>query len=636
MAMLERIKSPHELKKLNNSELRSLAQEIRVRIIETIGSNGGHLASNLGVIELTIALHKVFDSPNDTLVWDVGHQSYTHKLLTGRANRFSSIRKKNGLSGFPKRSESPHDAFETGHSSTSISSALGLLEARVQAGDTGKVVAIIGDGALTAGMAFEALSNVAQLALPLIIVLNDNKMSISPNVGALSRYLSRLSASVHYQTFRRKIDSFVESIPHFGHELMDLIVRGKRAVKAIFFKDNFFSDLGFEYIGPIYGHTMPVLIQVLEQAKRLDRPVVVHVITTKGKGYLRAEDDPEAFHGISPSCKDISTKPLQTRTFTQVFGDLMVKLAEERKDIVAITAAMARGTGLERMAKRFPSRVYDVGIAEQHSVTFASGLSVGNLKPIVAIYSTFIQRAIDQIAHDVCLQGNSVVFALDRAGAVAEDGETHQGFFDIALLKSLPNITILAPSCAIEMEIFFRAALDRHGPIVLRYPKAGVDCDETFNAAPLEWGRGVFARKHGSSKVLVCALGPLVHSAARVSDLLAGRNIFVDVYSLRFATPLDEDFFATLCRGFAKLIVLEDGAVKGGVGDSIASIIARRSIAIALTLRGFGSMPPSQATREELLHDAGLDEEGIWALLSENTASSGNVESYEQVSLAIG
>jgi 1-deoxy-D-xylulose-5-phosphate synthase len=636
MAMLEHIKSPLELKKLKNSELRSLAQEIRVRIIETIGSNGGHLASNLGVIELTIALHKVFDSPHDALVWDVGHQSYTHKLLTGRAERFSSIRKKNGLSGFPKRSESPHDIFETGHSSTSISLALGLLEARSRAGDGGKVVAVIGDGALTAGMAFEALSNVAQLALPLIIVLNDNKMSISPNVGALSRYLSRLSASVRYQTFRRKIDSFVESIPHFGHRLMDLIVRGKRAVKAIFFKDNFFSDLGFEYIGPIYGHAMPVLIQVLEQAKRLDRPVVIHVITTKGKGYDRAEDNPEAFHGVSPFCEDNSAKKAQMPAFTQVFGALMVRLAEERKDIVAITAAMARGTGLEAMARRFPSRVYDVGIAEQHSVTFAAGLASGKLKPVVAIYSTFAQRAIDQIAHDVCLPNKNVIFALDRAGAVGEDGETHQGLYDIALLKALPNITILAPSCAAEMESFFLAAIVRGGPVVLRYPKAGVECDEQFTALPLEWGRGVFARKYCGSKVLVCALGPLAHSAARVSDMLAKRNAFFDVYSLRFAAPLNEDFLAGLCADYKKIIVLEDGVVNGGVGDSIASILARRSIHIAITFRGFGSMPPAQATREELLHDAGLDDEGIWELLSENTVASGKMELYEQVPLSIG
>ena len=461
MSLLENIHSPEDLRRLKESSLRTLAEEIRGTILSTVTRNGGHLASNLGVIELTIALHRVFESPKDAIVWDVGHQSYTHKLLTGRAGSFPRIRQKGGISGFPKRSESPHDVFETGHSSTSISSALGLLEARRRTGQPGKVIAVIGDGALTAGLAYEALSNVTTLQLPLIVVLNDNKMSISKNVGALSRYLSRLAASLRYQTIRRRIDVLVERIPRFGTGLSDLIVRGKRAVKAVFFKNNFFSDLGFEYIGPIDGHNISMLTDVFRQAGKLDRPLVIHVVTRKGKGYEKAEEDPEAFHGVSPSYS--ADGRAAGPTFTKLFGQSLLDLASERGDLVAITAAMAKGTGLEAMAKKYPARVYDVGIAEQHAVTFAAGLATGGLKPVVALYSTFLQRSIDQVLHDVALPNLDVVFALDRAGAVGEDGETHQGFYDIPLLRSMPNMSILAPDGPAELDLFLRAALSHGG-----------------------------------------------------------------------------------------------------------------------------------------------------------------------------
>lgn len=620
MALLDSIESPGDVKKLKEPELRILAKEIRKKILETVTTNGGHLASNLGVVELTIALHRVFDSPKDAIIWDVGHQSYAHKLITGRAKDFDRIRKKGGLSGFPKRSESIHDIFDTGHSSTSLSSALGLLESRKRQGRNGRVVAVIGDGALTAGMAFEALTNVSQLELPLIVILNDNKMSISRNVGALSRYLSRLTATEHYQSFRRSFDGIVVSIPRIGHGLLELVVRGKRAVKAIFFKENLFADLGFEYVGPIDGHNIPVLLSVLAQVKRLQRPVVVHVMTKKGNGFFKAEEDPEAFHGVAPSCPDL---PAQARpSFTELFGRHMADLALERRDLVAITAAMSKGTGLEKMARLFPSRVYDVGIAEQHAVTFAAGLAAGGLLPVVAIYSTFMQRAVDQALHDVALPNYHVIFALDRSGAVGEDGETHQGFFDIPLFKSLPNSTIMAPSCAAEMGSFLRFSLDLKGPVFLRFPKARVDCDEPACEAPIEAGRGVFLRKRENASVLVCALGPLAHVAARATDRLMKLGYPVDLYSLRFACPLDEQEVAQICSRYVAVAVAEEGSKAGGVGESIASMLARRNVSVRLLSLGFGPDLQSQASREELLSDAGLDEEGLLTTLTNLAAET--------------
>lgn len=612
MAFLERMRSPEDLKSLNDRELRSLAEEIRIKIIETVKTNGGHMASNLGVIELTIALHRVFDSPKDAFVWDVGHQSYAHKLLTGRLKDFSQIRKKGGLSGFPKRSESPHDIFDTGHSSTSLSSALGLLEARWRNGERGKVIAVIGDGALTAGMAFEALSNIAQLELPLIIVLNDNRMSISPNVGALSRYLSRLSASLPYQKLRKRIDAAVGAIPRYGKDLTDLLLRAKRAVKAIFFKNNFFSDLGIEYVGPIDGHNIPLLTSVFSQVRRLERPVVIHVETRKGKGYERAEEDPVAFHGVSPTqaCADPDAD-LGGAAFTEIFGRTMLDLASTRKDLVAITAAMSKGTGLDPMARKYPSRVYDVGIAEQHAVTFAGGLAAGGIVPVVAVYSTFMQRAVDQVFHDLVIPGFHAVFALDRAGAVGEDGETHQGLFDIPLFKSFPGMTIMAPADAIEMDSFLRWAVEAQGPVMLRYPKARTGCGEPASNAAIQRGRGVFLRKHPGARILVLALGPLAMEAARVADCVADGRPVIDVYSLRFAAPLDAEYLKTICAGYAHILTLEEGVKAGGVGESIAALLSQLPIPPRCSIMGFDSRLPAQATREEILADAGLDSAGL-------------------------
>ncbi len=633
MKLLDRISSPEDVKKLGVRELRLLAEEIRGLILSTITTNGGHLSSNLGVIELTIALHRVFDSPHDAIVWDVGHQAYAHKLLTGRLREFSRIRKKGGLSGFPKRSESPHDIFDTGHSSTSISAALGLLEARRRSGTPGKAIAVIGDGALTGGMAYEALSNVAPLNLPLIVVLNDNKMSISRNVGALSRYLSRLSATVRYQTFRARIDAFVASIPFLGRYLAALIHRGKRAVKAVFFKDNLFADLGFEYVGPIDGHNIPLLLRVFEQVKLLARPVVVHIVTTKGKGFEEAEEDPEGFHGVSPSCSDAETARL---TYSDSFGSDILKIAEADPAIVCVTAAMTKGTGLAAMKKLYPQRVYDVGIAEQHAVTFAAGLAAGRLKPVVAIYSTFMQRAVDQVLHDVALPDLPVIFAVDRAGAVGEDGETHQGFFDIALFRGMPNMRLLSPSCVAEMRSFLDYATALKHPVMIRYPRTKVECDEEACLAKVEEGRGVFLREREGSRVLVCALGPIAHAAARASDRLEALGLSIDVYSLRFANPLDGPHLAGICASYGAIVTVEEGIRKGGIGEGICSMLNALGVERKLHVLGFESQPSAQAGRPELLAQAGLDETGLTMYLSNNFGNFLEGGRHETIALASG
>jgi len=629
MALLDSIRSPSDLKTLDIEELYSLAEEIRGRIISTVTRNGGHLASNLGVVELTLALHRSFNSPSDAIVWDVGHQSYAHKLVTGRASAFDGLRLRGGLSGFPKRSESPHDIFDTGHASTSISSALGLLEARTRRGVPGKVIAVIGDGALTGGMAFEALSHAGQLGLPLIVVLNDNKMSISPNVGALSRYLSRLSATARYQAVRRRIDRAVRGLPLVGSWAYDLMQRGKRAAKALLFKENLFSDLGFEYAGPIDGHNIPTMLHVFKEVRALNRPVVVHVLTRKGKGFDLAEEDPTRYHGLSPmSCTDGAVEPRPTTTFTEAFAGAMIRRGCADPLLVAVTAAMTKGTGLEGFRASFPGRLHDVGIAEQHAVTFAAGLAAGGLHPVVAIYSTFMQRAVDQVFHDVALPGLPVVFALDRSGAVGEDGETHQGIYDIAIFRSFPRLSILAPASAVDLELCLNWALDSGSPAILRYPKAACPREEAAYASPVVPGQGIFLRRCGADTLLV-AMGGLVHLAAEASDILLRGAVradpaskakaapCVDVYSLRFVWPIDEDAFLEAVAPYRRIIVLEEGVVSGGIGDHLIGIAERRLPRGSIRVVGFPSQPAGQGSREELLEAVGLSAAGIASLVME-------------------
>ncbi|MGA2548071.1 MAG: 1-deoxy-D-xylulose-5-phosphate synthase [Rectinemataceae bacterium] len=633
MALLDSIDSPEDLKKLGLPELKALAAEIREKIVAVVGRNGGHLSSNLGVVELTLAIHRVFDSPRDAVVWDVGHQCYAHKLVTGRRDEFESIRRLDGISGFPKRSESPHDAFDTGHASTSISAALGILEARRVLGQGGVAVAVIGDGALTGGMAFEALGHAGQLGLPLVVVLNDNKMSISPNVGALSSYLSRLSATVRYQGIRLRIDRIVKGVPLIGDFLYDRMVRAKRAVKALLFKENLFSDLGLEYAGPIDGHNITAMTNVLREARAIGKPVVVHVVTRKGKGFDLAEEDPSLYHGVAPTrCLDGEAEELSPGvsspgvssplTFTEAFSRAMVRRGCIDERLVAISAAMTTGVGLDAFQVACPGRLHDVGIAEEHAVTFAAGIASAGLRPVVALYSTFVQRAVDQVFHDVALPGLPVVIALDRSGAVGEDGETHQGLYDIAIFRSFPNLAILAPASGAELALCLEWALDSGKPAVIRYPKAACPREEKAYAEALESGRGVFVRRSGAETLLV-ALGALVAPSVEASDALLrdGSSGGADVYSLRFVAPFDEDFFLDAAAPYARVIVLEEGVARGGFGEYLVSLIATRLPRVAATAVGFPSEPFAQGSRDELLARAGLGSGGIKARVLEAEAS---------------
>ncbi|QQO07467.1 1-deoxy-D-xylulose-5-phosphate synthase [Breznakiella homolactica] len=609
--LLAHIHDPNDLSRLSYSELSQLADEIRDVIISTVSHTGGHLASNLGVVELTIALHRVFDSPKDKIVWDVGHQCYTHKLLTGRYGEFSGLRQNGGISGFPKRSESPHDAFNTGHASTSISAALGLLAGESLKGGDGKAVAVIGDGALTGGLAFEALSHAGQLGLPLVVILNDNKMSISPNVGGLSKYLSRLSMKSRYQRIRRWIDRSVKGFPLIGASFYDIMVRMKRGVKALFYTDNFFVDLGFEYVGPIEGHHIQRLEQVLEDVKKLGKPVVVHVITQKGKGYQFAESDPSSYHGVSPfSVDDGLFERREAPVFTEAFGSAMVRKARADERVVAITAAMEKGTGLAPFRTEFPARFYDVGIAEEHAVSFAAGLAAQGLRPVVAVYSTFIQRSVDQVIHDVALQNLPVTFALDRSGFVGDDGETHQGLFDIALFRSVPNMTILAPAGAAELDLMLDWGTGGQGPAAIRYPKAPFPENTEAFFCPLEQGRGVFIKRK-NSPVCLAFTGSLYSQVIEAESILNAEGLSADLYNLRFLKPLDEEYLLSVLNRYKTVFFIEEGMKQGGIGEYAAELALRMGASASIRILGVSDNFAGLGSRKQLLELCGLDAAGI-------------------------
>jgi 1-deoxy-D-xylulose-5-phosphate synthase len=597
--------------------LRDLAKEIRQEIIRVVGKNGGHLASNLGVVELTLALHRVFDSPKDAIVWDVGHQSYTHKILTGRLKDFDSLRMPGGLSGFTKQSESPHDYFDVGHSSTSISSALGLLVGRKMLSVDGKVIALIGDGALTGGMALEALSHAGQIGKNLVVVLNDNQMSIDKNTGSLSRYLSRLTMTSHYQSFRNHFDAMIEKIPLLRSWLPSLIFRTKRAIKALVFSNNLFSDLGFEYVGPFNGHSIPELERVFSRVKHLKKPVVVHVLTQKGRGYSPAESDPTCFHGLGPFCIEDGSQETNTgKTFTQAFSESLLRLAEENPKIVAITAAMMGGTGLTEFAKRYPDRFFDVGIAEQHAVTFAGGLSVAGLKPVVAIYSTFMQRALDQLIQDISIQKIPAIFVLDRSGPVPDDGETHQGIFDISLMRPIPNLSLLAPASAKELDLMMTWAQLQNESVIIRYPKAVSPEEIPAFGKSLEPGRGVFIsyeeillkeRKKTSQKEnLFVTTGGMIPEVFEAVSLLSNEGIECDVYNLRFLKPLDKTYFIDQMKSYNQILFVEDGIRIGGIGTYLESLLQRNYIDKKTAVCGFPNRYFAQGKRKDILEDAHL------------------------------
>jgi 1-deoxy-D-xylulose-5-phosphate synthase len=564
------------------------------------------------VVELTIALHTVFNSPRDKIVWDVGHQCYAHKLLTGRFALFPTLRRMGGLAGFPRRDESPHDTFNTGHASTSVSAALGFLAGGRILGIGGMAVAVIGDGALTGGMAYEALSHAGQLGLPLVVVLNDNKMSIGPNVGGLSKYLSRLSMKSNYQLFRRMFDALVRKIPLVGEGLYAGILRLKRAVKAVFYTDNFFVDLGFEYVGPIGGHCIPALLQVFRDVRKLGRPVVIHVITRKGKGYGDAEEDPGAYHGVSAPGASAVPAAGEPPGFTEAFGRSLLRAAGRDPRIVAVTAAMEKGTGLSAFKRAFPDRFFDAGIAEEHALTFACALALRSLKPVAAIYATFIQRGVDQVIHDAALQRLPLILALDRSGFVGEDGETHQGLFDICLLRPVPGMRILCPAGAAELELMLDWALAAFpgGPVAIRYPKDSSPAETPAFSQPLVEGRGVWVRG-GGGDICLAFTGGLYREVLKAADLLDDAGFDADCYNLRFLKPLDEDYLAALMDRYALTVFVEEGIREGGFGEYALALARRRNCrgkVLALAAEGgFAGL----GTRRELLRANRLDGEGI-------------------------
>lgn len=564
---LDRINEANDIKKIEPEAYDALASEIRSFIIESVSEHGGHLASNLGVVELTMALHLCMDFPNDKLIWDVGHQAYTHKLLTGRKEDFSGLRTFGGMSGFPKHKESPCDAFDTGHSSTSISAALGYARARDLKGEDRTVVAVIGDGSLTGGMAYEALNNVSHLKSNMIIVLNDNKMSISENVGGLSKHLTALRTRESYMDFKMDVEKKLKQIPHVGDSVARSVKKSKDSIRQLFVKGGFFEDFGIKYIGPIDGHDIKEMVRVLNALKRLNEPVVMHVVTQKGRGYVPAEQNPSAFHGVGSfdiaTGESLASKSL---TYTSVFSKTICRLGKAHPDVVTICAAMPDGTGLTAFKKHFPDRFFDVGIAEQHAVTFAAGLAAGGMHPFVAVYSSFLQRAYDQIIHDVCIRNLPVVFCVDRAGLVGADGETHQGIFDLSYLSMIPNMTVCAPKNKYELYDMLYFAYQYHGPIAIRYPRGSAYEGFKNMRPPIEYGKSELMFE--GEKIALVAVGSMVQTAVQVREKLLDKGINATVVNARFVCPLDTECLDRLSRDHQWIVTMEENVLKGGFGEA--------------------------------------------------------------------
>lgn len=567
--MLEKIQKPNDIKKIPADQLPALAEEIRKFIIESLSKTGGHLASNLGVVELTIAMHRVFDLPKDKLIWDVGHQSYTHKILTGRKDGFETLRREGGISGFPKRSESDCDVFDTGHSSTSISAGVGYVRARELKKENYSVVSIIGDGALTGGMAYEALNNAASLKSNFIIVLNDNEMSITENVGGMSSYLSGLRTASAYTGFKMDVTKALNRIPGIGPGMVDAMRKTKSSIKQIIIPGMLFEDMGLTYLGPVDGHNIPQLIKTFQEAKRFEGPILVHVLTQKGRGYEPAMRHPARFHGAGPF--DVKTGlPVgkSNPTYTDVFSTVMRKMGDRRKDVAAVTAAMMTGVGLKRFSNMFPDRCFDVGIAEEHAVTFAAALSLGGITPVVAIYSSFLQRAYDQIMHDVCMQNLHVVFAIDRAGLVGYDGETHHGIFDLSYLGSMPNMTILAPKNLWELSDMIKFAVDYDSPIAVRYPRGEAYTGLKEFRAPICLGKSEVI--HEGSRVALLAVGSMVKMAEEVQKQLKERmDMDAALVNARFVKPIDEELLRSFADTYELVVTLEENVKDGGFGERV-------------------------------------------------------------------
>lgn len=612
--ILDTLVSPNQIKKMSVTELARLAEEIRQRLIQTVSQTGGHLAPNLGVVELTLAIHRVFDTPRDKIIFDVGHQSYVHKILTGRADRFHTLRTKGGISGFPKRSESEHDSFGTGHSSTSISAALGMALARDMNGEDHQVIAVIGDGSMTGGQAFEALNHAGNTDAHMIVILNDNEMSIDKNVGALSEYLSKMRVASSYNRIKHDAESFLKQIPAVGDKAFKTVKKMKDGLSYLLVPPGMlFEELGFHYYGPIDGHNVELLTEILTNAKNKEGPVLVHVLTKKGKGYRPAEEHADVFHGVGKFCVETGEvhKRASAPSYTSVFSNTLVALAETDGDIVGITAAMPEGTGLKKFGQRFPKQFFDVGIAEQHAVTLAAGLAAEGKKPVVALYSTFAQRAYDQLLHDVCLQNLPVVLAIDRAGLVGEDGPTHHGVFDFSYCRLIPNLVDMAPKDENELRHMLYSALSYACPVALRYPRGsgvGVAMDDTLERLPI--GKGEVLRE--GKDVMMLAIGTMVHTAQLTAELLEQDGIDAGVINLRFAKPLDRELILTVAKKYPYLVTIEENALAGGVGSAILELLNDAGLYDVKVLRlGIPDRFIEHGNRSLLLADLGLDEESI-------------------------
>ena len=611
--ILDGIDSPADVKKLSTAELTGLAEELRHEIIQVVSRNGGHLAPSLGVVELTIALHYVFNTPKDKIVWDVGHQAYAHKLLTGRQEQFHTLRQYGGISGFPKRSESPYDSFDTGHSSTSVSGALGMACGRCLNRERSRVIAVIGDGALTAGLAFEGLNNAGDLHKNLIVVLNDNGMSIAPNVGALSSFFSRKLTGRTMVFLKKQVEYLLRSFPGIGEELLAWAKKSEEAMKGFFTPGMLFEAMKFNYLGPVKGHRLDHLIETFQNVRNLDGPVLVHVLTTKGKGYLPAETDPTGFHGLGKFDPDtgVAQKSVsEVPSYTQVFGETLVRLAQENKNIAAITAAMPDGTGLVDFRSKFPDRFLDVGICELDAVTFSSGFDLEGLRPVATFYSTFLQRAYDQVLHDVCLQDLPVVFALYLGGVVGEDGETHQGLFDLSYLRSLPNMVLMAPKDEDELRHMLYTAVEHPGPIAIRYPRGqgeGVDFSPTLHRLPI--GKAEVVRE--GEDLLILAIGASVYPSLKAAAELEKQGYQTTVVNARFVKPLDESLILNLAARRGRVLTVEENVLHGGFGSAVVELLMDRGLLVPVKRLGIPDIFLEHGSPSILREKYGLDAKGI-------------------------
>ena len=608
--ILEKIKEANDVKQLSLSECEQLAQEIRDFLIRSLSETGGHLASKLGVVELTIALHRFLHFPDDKLVWDVGHQAYTHKILTGRKEQFATLRKTGGLSGFPKRKESDCDAFDTGHSSTSISAGLGLVQARDLKGENYQVVSVIGDGALTGGMAYEALNNAAELKKNFIIILNDNEMSITRNVGGMSSYLDHIRMAAPYTELKMGVTNALKKIPKVGDGMVDALHKTKSSIKQLVIPGMLFENMGLTYLGPVDGHDMRQLGKVLQEAKRKQGPVLIHVLTEKGRGYEPAMRHPARFHGAAPY--EIETglpKSNGNPSYTDIFSTVMRKFGDREPDVVAVSAAMVPGTGLKRFGNMFPERLFDVGIAEEHAVTFAAGLALGGLRPVVAIYSSFLQRAVDQILHDVCMQNLPVVFAVDRAGLVGSDGETHHGCFDLSYLSMMPNMTVMAPKNKWELSDMLKFAIRQKSPVAIRYPRGEAYIGLEDYRAPIEMGKAEILEK--GKEIAILAVGNMVRTAVQVTENLRNCGYEPTLVNMRFVKPLDMDLLEILREDHSLIVTMEENVKSGGFGEQVMTYYGSRLHSPAVRIVAIEDQFVPHGSVEDLMHQQQMDSASV-------------------------